>query len=87
MNEIVCECGHGIEEHYADWDANCCHSCACLLSNNAVEARYWARRMMTERDALSAKLEIAKEALEKYANDKFLGPWIAKEALKKLEER
>ena len=48
--EIICECGHGIEEHgllgcidpkVARWN-----DCNCKLPKEAVEARYWARVMV-----------------------------------------
>lgn len=48
--EIICECGHGIEEHgllgcidpkVARWN-----DCNCKLPKEAVEARYWARVML-----------------------------------------
>ena len=60
MSKIVCACGHGIEEHHADEYCNHCHAdgCACLLSDDAVEARDWARKMMKERDALKQSLKV-----------------------------
>jgi hypothetical protein len=57
---IICECGHGIFHHgregcsYAishTHKLNELEFCGCELTTQAVEARYWARRMMKERDA------------------------------------
>jgi hypothetical protein len=63
MSDIICECGHRIEEHKSQ---GCWHiideeerlHCRCALGWQTVEARY-------ERDALQAKLEIALEAMKK----------------------
>jgi hypothetical protein len=58
--EIICECGHRIEEHgllgcidakLARWN-----DCNCKLPKEAVQARYWAIRMAKERDKLKAIL-------------------------------
>jgi hypothetical protein len=50
---ITCECGHKLDDHdvgYCNqWELNDC-ACECSLNWDAVEARYWARRMMKERD-------------------------------------
>jgi hypothetical protein len=65
---IICECGHGIEEH----DSHGCQvwlkheyfyktlPCQCTLSASLIEARYWARRMMKERDELQLELDLLK---------------------------
>lgn len=51
---IICDCGHGINGHgtlgcidtyIAKWKA-----CGCKLAPEVVEARYWARRLLVERD-------------------------------------
>ena len=57
---IVCECGHGIEKHNYKCRAKADNrvypaQCSCGLSHDAVEARYWARRMMAERNEIIAK--------------------------------
>jgi hypothetical protein len=63
MNEIVCECGHGIGEHahigckHMKRDMAGKYKCECGASPNLVEARYWARKMMAERDALQKDLD------------------------------
>jgi hypothetical protein len=53
--EIICECGHKAYEHNRFAGYNC-HwkkfnvNCECHLSKETVEARYWARRMMKEKE-------------------------------------
>ena len=51
---ITCECGHGIEEHSefgCEYPPKSMWSnCDCTISKDTIEARYWARRMMKERD-------------------------------------
>jgi hypothetical protein len=50
--EIICECGHEAEWH--GLNNFCCYmdGCKCELARETVVARWWARRMMQERDAL-----------------------------------
>ena len=53
---IICECGHGMNEHYCD-GAGCMYvmsGCGCELTPGIIEARYWARRMMAERECVAA---------------------------------
>lgn len=60
---IICECGHGIDEHNG---LGCWHIvdvisrkyCTCRIRRDTVEARYWARRMMKERDTLQDQLDV-----------------------------
>ena len=64
---IFCEdCGHGIEIHSGfgcEYPPKSMWSnCDCTLSNDTVEARYWARRMMIERDVLQAVNELLMDA-------------------------
>jgi len=39
---IICDCKHEVYHHFQQG----CGLCTCYLSFQAVEARYWARRMM-----------------------------------------
>ena len=64
---IICEdCGHKMVLHslifcrcLADIGDNIC---PCRNSHDTVEARYWARRMMKERDVLQAVNELLMDA-------------------------
>ena len=83
---IICECGHKVGSH--SYLYNQCLAdirggiqCPCLLSYDAVEARYWARRMMKERDAMEHNLRVFEHrgnALQAKLND-------AIEAIKKAK--
>ncbi len=63
--KIICQCGHPVEVHNL---FNCTfafereHECHCPLGEETIIARYWAVKMMRERDAA---LKIAHEALQK----------------------
>ena len=48
---ITCECGHLAHTHLngrPDELYNGCRNCDCRLTEDAVEARYWARKMYFE---------------------------------------
>lgn len=63
---IMCDCGHGIDEHFS---INCTHpQCTCEISKDAVEARYWANKAISECKTLRAQLAIAKEAMDTAEN-------------------
>ena len=53
--EIICECGHSKWYHLNRCGAM---GCGCGLSKEAVEARYWARRIMKEKGILQQKYNI-----------------------------
>ncbi len=62
--QIICECGDAIWDH--DDDMGCMGNdfrCPCMLSQEIVEARYWARKMKAERDALRKQLDAARETI------------------------
>jgi len=50
---IICDCGHGMEDHDNTLYLGCMH-CGCDHSKETIEARYWARRMMKERDEINS---------------------------------
>lgn len=53
--KITCDCGHTDSWHSTD---HCTKgTCVCQLGYKTVEARYWARRMKQERDALKKEAE------------------------------
>jgi hypothetical protein len=66
---IICDCKHDIKKHmdngcYAaktEYKRNTMDEmCDCRLSKETVEARYWARKMMRERDELQLELDFLK---------------------------
>jgi hypothetical protein len=68
---IICyACGHEILEH--NW--KCRHivsdilgqrECKCNIGEQTCEARYWARKMMRERDVFYGELEKAEEEIKR----------------------
>lgn len=57
--EILCNCGHSTYYH----GNKGCIVCECLLSVSVIEARYWAIKMMKERDS---QARIRKDLLDTY---------------------
>ena len=61
--KIICDCGHNAKDHSNIYcrcliDISKGILCPCRLSQDAVEARYWARHIMKEKKAWQTKYNI-----------------------------
>lgn len=58
MTDIICECGHKLERHNGSHCTQCVVEGSkwetCTRNFHTVEARYWAKRLLAERDELLA---------------------------------
>jgi hypothetical protein len=90
---IICDCKHDIKKHmdngcYAaktEYKRNTMDEmCDCRLSKETVEARYWARKMMSERDELQLELDLLKTRfnIQELAREQTIEMWTIEEFVK-----
>jgi hypothetical protein len=77
---IICDCGHDCYCHFSQG----CAYCGCVESFSTIEARYWARKMVRERDELQLELDLLKTRfnIQELAREQTIEMWTIEEFVK-----